>query len=103
MDTENCQTVPEKHVAGTYSGMSLAMTLVAEDGAKPSPKPTCIYMGSTINAVQRDATAEADVQWRSHRPRRMNCLLNLYICSEMSLFKPYEVKTKQIRHADSLY
>ena len=28
----------------TYSGTSLAMTLVADDGARPSPSPTCNVM-----------------------------------------------------------
>lgn len=29
----------------TYSGINLAMTLVAEEGAKPSPSPTCMHTG----------------------------------------------------------
>ena len=34
----------------TYSGTSLAMTLVADEGAKPSPRPTCRPQAS-INSL----------------------------------------------------
>ena len=35
------QQLPQAEVDGTYSGTSFAMTFVAEDGARPSPNPTC--------------------------------------------------------------
>lgn len=35
----------------THSGTSLAMTLVADEGAKPSPRPTCRRQASINNSL----------------------------------------------------
>ena len=37
-----CHAEKTEPTSTTYSGINLAMTLVAEDGARPSPSPTCV-------------------------------------------------------------
>ena len=44
-ETSECNERSDKEFCcggDAYSGTSLAMTLVADEGAKPSPSPTCM-------------------------------------------------------------